>query len=136
MENRITQAEKELRLYYVYELVLNGYPRYKIIEFGRNEWKASDRTIDGYIAEVADMMKNENTKNFEYNFNLMNSRIESLIVKCNLENDKKTLVNLLRLQAEINGLKKDRVEISGEMSIKNIEIIIKDGLEDTSNESI
>lgn len=112
MENRITQAEKELRLYHIYELVLNGYPRYKILEFGRNEWKASDRTIDGYIAEVAEMMKNENTKNFEYNYNLMNSRIEDLIVKCYLENDKKTLVNLLRLQSEINGLKREKVDVS------------------------
>jgi len=120
MENRITQAEKELRLYQVYQMVLNGYPRYKIIEYGRSYWKAVDRTIDGYISEVSNMMKNENTKNFDYNFNLMNSRIEDLINRCYLENDKKTIVNLLRLQSEINGLKKDRIELSGEVKIKTI----------------
>lgn len=112
MENRITQAEKELRLYQVYQMVLNGYPRWKIVEFGRDQWKAVDRTIDNYISEVADMMRNENTKNFDYNFNLMNSRIEDLINRCYSENDKKTIVNLLRLQSEINGLKKERIEMT------------------------
>lgn len=42
----------------------------------------------------------------------MNSRIEDLINRCYSENDKKTIVNLLRLQSEINGLKKDKLDIT------------------------
>lgn len=116
---RITKAEKELRLYQVYHLILNGYPRYKIVLFGEEQWGACARTMDGYIADVADMMNNININNHNYNLNLMNSRIEDLINKCYTENDKKTMVQLLRLQADILGIKAaEKVDITVDFKAK------------------
>lgn len=111
-KDRITIAEKELRIYQIYQMVLNGFPRYKIQVFGKNHWNACERTIDGYISDVAKMMSDHNIKNHEYNLNLMNSRIEDLINKCYNDNDRKTMINLLRLQSDILGLKKQQVDIT------------------------
>ena len=122
---RITAAEKELRVFQVYHMVLNGYPRYKIILFGRDTWNACDRTIDGYISDVNQMMNDINIKNHQHNLSLMNARIEDLINKCYTENDKKTIVNLLKLQSEILGIKAaDKVDItSGGNAITEIKLI-------------
>ena len=108
----ITKAEKEIRLYQVYQMFMNGFPRHKIVEFGRSSWKAYDRTIDGYIAEVANMIKSVNLENIEYNQKLINSRIEDLLVRCYRDNDKKTAFNLIKLQSEVLGVKMNKIDIT------------------------
>ncbi|NBW79606.1 MAG: hypothetical protein EBR27_11435 [Betaproteobacteria bacterium] len=125
-KDRITLAEKELRLYQIYQMVLNGFPRYKIIVYGKNTWNACERTIDGYISDVADMMKSWNIKNHEYNLNLMNSRIEDLINRCYIDNDKKTMVQLLKLQSDVLGLNEQRLQIEGNLN-HNISVIKLNG---------
>jgi hypothetical protein len=112
-KDRITSAEKELRIYQVYQMILNGFPRHKILIYGSGAWKACSRTMDDYISEVNQMMKNHNIKNYDYNLNLMNARIEDLINKCSEDRDKKTMVQLLKLQSDILGLNKQQVELSG-----------------------
>jgi hypothetical protein len=107
-------------------MVLNGFPRHRIITFGKSQWNACDRTTDGYISDVADMMRNKNLENHEYNLNLMNSRIEDLINKCYTENDKKTMVQLLKLQSDILGLNKQKLDItSNGKDISVSEIVVK-----------
>lgn len=125
IKNKITAAEKELRIYQVYELILKGLPRYKIVLYGRDKWDACERSMDNYIGEVYNLMRDYNLKNHEHNLNLMNSRIEDLINKCYNENDKKTMVQLLKLQSDILGLNKIQMDISGniEHSIDVIKLI-------------
>lgn len=125
IKNKITAAEKELRIYQVYELILKGLPRYKIVLYGRDKWDACERSMDNYIGDVYNLMRDHNLKNHEHNLNLMNSRIEDLINKCYDENDKKTMVQLLKLQSDILGLNKIQMDISGniEHSIDVIKLI-------------
>ena len=111
-KDRITIAEKELRIYQIYQMVLNGFPRYKIQVYGKKTWNACERTIDGYISDVAKMMSDVNIRNHEYNLNLMNCRIEDLINKCYNDNDKKTMVQLLKLQSDILGLTKQQIDVT------------------------
>lgn len=110
---RITHAEKELRVFQIYKLIIEGTPRHQLVKFGKEEWGACPRVIDTYISEVNTMLKNTLIDDYKHQLNLMNSRIEDLINRCYLNFDFKTIVNLMKLQSEILGVKSaEKIDVS------------------------
>lgn len=56
-----TNAELEMRVNKVYELLINSWNRYDILQYVRKNWDIEDKQADNYIAKAKEIIK-ENAK--------------------------------------------------------------------------
>ena len=55
---RVSKAEKEQRVQKIFELLVNGLPRYAILQYvaDKTTWNLKARQVDNYIADAAAML--------------------------------------------------------------------------------
>ena len=114
-ENKSTFVETDSRVSLVYRLLLNGMRRREIFQYiaEKTEWGVTERTIDNYIAkardEIAEITENER----ECAYGMARKRLDDLYFKSMKINDYKTCLAIQKEIGDIEGLKNNRIEMSG-----------------------
>jgi hypothetical protein len=111
-----------------------GYTRLSLLEFLTKELEYSQSYSYELIQAASKEFDDRAIQNFGEDLKEDIERFESLYEKAIISNNSKEARELLKEISKLKGHYKERIEISGEMSIKNIEIVIKTNeSEDTSN---
>ncbi len=55
--SKSTNAEIEQRVNKIYELLINSWNRYDIVQYGSKNWNITDRQVDDYIAMAKEIIK-------------------------------------------------------------------------------
>lgn len=71
-----TNAELELRIMTVYEMVVKGATRPFIVRYASENWRVGDRTVDNYLKEVRSRLSD--TFGDEYRENILITQIAKL----------------------------------------------------------
>jgi hypothetical protein len=125
MAMKSTDAEVELRISIIYEMIIKGMSRKYIIRYGSEHWSVSSRTIDEYLkrvnAEIKEVFGNE------YKRNLLSkqlAQLEDLYVKNYKIDDFRECRGIIESRSRMLGLNEpDKLEV------KRIEVEIIDKLE-------
>lgn len=81
MANKSTNAEIELRISTISEMVVKGYTRDKIIRYASAEWKVSERTTDTYLKKAWDKIHKSTNYDLKQEVTLQRARFEDLYSK-------------------------------------------------------
>lgn len=100
-ETRATQAEVENRVAVVVEMILQGYPRHKILSYGLKEWKIRAKGTDTYISKAKKIIKEIANQDSEMEFEKAKARLNDLYSKAFKNKDYRECRNI---QAELNKL--------------------------------
>ncbi len=128
MAEKSTDAEVELRIATVYEMVVKGASRKYIVRYGSETWKVSSRTIDEYLSRVYDEIKE--TYGQKYKENIISkqlAQLDDLYVKNYIIEDFRECRNLIESKSKLLGLNepdKKQLEI---IEVRPIEFTIIDG---------
>lgn len=57
--DRASQAEVSLRVKQIAKLLIDGHPRYRIVQIASEQWGVSDRRVDAYIAKARQIIQEE-----------------------------------------------------------------------------
>jgi hypothetical protein len=82
---RITAAELDARVNKVFELIVNGFTRYQIMQYASLEktgWNVTPRQVDTYIAKATALIANEAEYVRPKEFGKAISRLNDLYQKC------------------------------------------------------
>jgi len=77
-----TDAEIEIRVAKVYDMLIEGTPRPKILQFGSTTWGVSDRTTDEYIKRAKTFLVEQNEKDRDLNRALAIQRLNNIYFRC------------------------------------------------------
>lgn len=105
MAEKSTDAEIELRIATIYEMVVKGASRKYIVRYGSETWKISSRQIDDYLKRVYEEIKETYGK--EYKENLMSkqlAQLDDLYVKNYTIEDFRECRNLIESKSRLLGL--------------------------------
>lgn len=100
---RCTRAEKETRVNKIYELLVAGHTRYKILQYvaTRTDWDLNDRQIDNYIADANAMIAAESEWHRSRELGRAIRRLHDLYASCMKVQD---YAKALATQRELNTL--------------------------------
>lgn len=71
-----TDAEIELRIATLYEMIVKGCSRAYILRYSADKWNIEERTVDTYLANVRDIIKE--TYGQEYKETILNNHLAQL----------------------------------------------------------
>lgn len=101
MGNKSTEAEIDLRVSEVQDLLLNGETRHKIVRFG-SKWGISARQIDDYIAAARERIKEINATSLQENMALVTTNLwrifRASVIEGDLAEANKALMNLAKVK--------------------------------------
>jgi hypothetical protein len=112
-----SKLDKLKRIRLIQELILKDYSTGDIVTHGKEAWGLSERQIHRYISEAYEMFKELSEKNIERRLYFHIQRRMKLLrdlEKKNTKGSTDTALDILDSMAEIEGLKKKRVEMTGE----------------------
>lgn len=114
MAKRVTKAEKELRVSLVVNLLLRSATKSEILRFSaKSGWGLASRTIDDYIAEATQIIKEQGQKRRVNAFDRHLAQLHKLILLAYDKNDLNLVRNLLRDEADLLGLNQpDQLDIN------------------------
>jgi hypothetical protein len=135
-----TYFEVEARVGKIYELILQNYSRYEIIQYVANstDWKIGDRMIDKYIAEAKKILDDANSEKYEEYLKKTKAQLEMLYkIACD-ESNLSEARQIKIAENKILGYERLNIEHSGE--VKTVDILdifkdLKDQLNDDKTES-
>jgi hypothetical protein len=83
-QTKANDAEKEARVNKVYELLVNGFTRYQILQYvtTKTEWKIEARQVDNYIKAANALIANEAEYHRAREIGRAISRLNDLYQKC------------------------------------------------------
>jgi len=102
-----------------------GMSRTSILEFLKSDLKISQPYAYQLIRQASEEFDNRAIQNFGDDLKEDIERFERLYEKAMLDSNMKEARENLKEISKLKGHYKERIEISGEMSIKNIEVVIK-----------
>ena len=105
MAEKSTNAEIELRISTIYEMVVKGTPRRDIVRYGSETWKITSRQIDDYLKIVYDEIKY--TYGDDYKKNILEkqlAQLDDLYVKNYTIEDYKECRNIIESKSKMLGL--------------------------------
>jgi hypothetical protein len=105
MAEKSTDAEVELRISTVYEMVVKGASRKYIVRYGSETWNVSSRTIDEYLSRV--YLEIKETYGEDYKKNILSKQIaqlDDLYVKNYTIEDFRECRNLIESKTKLLGL--------------------------------
>lgn len=85
---RITAAEKDARVNKIFELLVNGFTRYQILQYAssskppKKDWNVTTRQIDSYISEATAMLTTEAEYIRPKEFGKAIARLNDLYQRC------------------------------------------------------
>lgn len=104
-----TKKEMTDRVLEVKELLLQGYVRHEIIQYGSEKWQVCDRQIEELMQRANQMLDEINMIDAKDNLKLLTGNMWKLFRKCLKENDKRLAAELLREIGKLRGLYNERV---------------------------
>jgi len=105
MAEKSTDAEVELRIATVYEMVVKGAARKYIVRYGSETWNVSSRTIDEYLNRV--YLEIKETFGQEYKESIISkqlAQLDDLYVKNYTIEDFRECRNLIETKSKLLGL--------------------------------
>lgn len=103
--DRLTDAERALRIGEVHNLLVNGVRRADILRHASNkEWGVSSRTVDDYIARATAEIKAAATVDKEERLGRSLRRLENLYQATQRIQDHKTSLSVVKTEADLLGL--------------------------------
>ena len=113
-----TKAELSQRLTEVQSLILQGYTRHAILQYG-SKWNLSDRQIDDYIAQATALIKEINQASIQDNLAVITSNLwdtfRSAKADKNLSEQHKVLMSIAKIKGldlhTINHIIEDKREL-------------------------
>jgi hypothetical protein len=121
---KITQAEKEFRISFIFKMIVGGTTGYNAIvrkcKKLHPEWKVTDRQIRNYISEAYNEIKECSSYNRDHYFGLVSTRLEDLYETSNETNDKPMCLSILREEIRLHGLVTEKFELNGNIQLQNI----------------
>lgn len=115
-----TNAEIELRVSIVSEMLIKGQGRGKIIRYGSENWNVGERQIENYIAKAWEKIEKNTDYDIRREIQLQRARFEDLFQKNYTIQDYREARQVLDSIAKLLGLnepEKHRVEHSGEIKV-------------------
>jgi hypothetical protein len=130
MGSKSTKIEVLQRVSEVQKLLLDGYTRSYILQYG-SKWSLSDRQIDDYIRMANDQIKEVNLATLQDNLGMISANLWQLFrearVKDNISEQHKILMSLAKLkgldQMIINHVIEDKRELA-DMSDAELDSIL------------
>lgn len=121
---KCTKAEKAARVALIYRLLISGMRRREVLQYVRTktDWEVGDRSIDKYIHDATEEIKEVTTEEIEAARGMAYKRLDTLYYKSLLINDYKTALAVQKEMNDLFGLKTTKIEHSGDMGV----IIIDD----------
>ncbi len=98
-----TKAELDQRVSEVQALLLQGYTRSYILQYG-SKWGISDRQIEEYMAKASINLKEINSITLQENMALIASNLWDLFRKAKVDNDLSEQHKILMSLAKLKGL--------------------------------
>ena len=105
MAKKSTDAELELRIAIIYEMVVKGASRKYIVRYGSETWKISSRQIDDYLKRVYEDIKE--TYGEDYKKDILSkqlAQLDDLYVKNYTIEDFRECRNLIESKNKLLGL--------------------------------
>lgn len=105
MSKKSTDAELELRIAIIYEMVVKGASRKYIVRYGSETWKISSRQIDDYLKRVYEDIKE--TYGEDYKKDILSkqlAQLDDLYVKNYTIEDFRECRNLIESKNKLLGL--------------------------------
>jgi len=117
--NRVSDIEIIERIGAVYQGLMKGWSRTKLIQYGSNVWGVGTRQVDNYIKRARGIVLGEVTKNMVYDYKLAILRLTELYSKAQAENNYLACRFILNDLHKIQGLytTKVHVQIDGEVNV-------------------
>ena len=118
---KATDAEIELRIATIYEMVIKGCSRAFIVRFTAENWKIEERQTNSYLMTVKDKIKN--TYGQEYKETILSNhlaQLENLYEKNYTIEDFRECRNIIDSRNKLLGLnaaQKTDVDVKGELKI-------------------
>lgn len=112
---KATNAEIEQRISEVYQLVVNGARRAKILRHATDSgWDINERQIDRYIARATDMMREAAIVDREKELGRAIARLHDLYERAHADGNHATSLAILREMTQLTGVAAAaKLEISG-----------------------
>ena len=127
-----TDAEIELRIATIYEMIVKGCSRAYILRYSADNWNIEERTVDSYLSKVRDLIKE--TYGDEYKESILNNhlaQLEDLYIKNYTIEDFRECRNIIESKNKMLGLnaaEKIQTEHSGEIKSSNLSNMSTDEL--------
>ncbi len=120
-----TDAEIELRIATIYEMIVKGCSRAYILRYSADKWNIEERTVDSYLSKVRDLIKE--TYGDEYKESILNNhlaQLEDLYIKNYTIEDFRECRNIIESKNKMLGLNAAE-KIQTEITNKPKKLIIK-----------
>jgi hypothetical protein len=112
-----TKEIKDKRIKQVIEMLNNGKYRHEIVYDLSKEWNCSTRNVDKYLQASYKLLATNFDKNM---LETLLSKYDFLYKRCLAKNDDKTATAILTQIAKITGVSNEKIEITGELGIREI----------------
>ena len=104
-KEKSTNAEIELRVSVIYDMIIKGCSRKEIVQFGSNKWSITNRQVDDYIAKANDDIKEVYGQDYkEMIINKQLAQLDDLYNKNYQLNDLRECRNLIESKSKLLGL--------------------------------
>lgn len=112
-KTKSTDAEVELRINTVYEMVVKGASRKYIVRYASENWNVSSRTVDEYLNRVYEEIKE--TYSDEYKSSILSkqlAKLDDLYVKNYTIEDFRECRNIIESVSKLLGLTTSKVDVT------------------------
>lgn len=104
-KEKSTNAEIELRVSIIYDMIIKGCSRKEIVQFGSNKWNITNRQVDDYIAKANNDIKEVYGQDYkEMIINKQLAQLDDLYNKNYQLNDLRECRNLIESKSKLLGL--------------------------------
>lgn len=116
-----TKAELSQRLTEVQSLILQGYTRHAILQYG-SKWNLSDRQIDDYTAKATALIKEINKASIQDNLAIITTNQFQLLIQAKKDGNLAVARQLLMDLAKLKGLEQTYINhtISDVRDLENV----------------
>lgn len=126
----------EDRVSQVYDWMLSGWPRHKMVAEGKKLWDVLPRAVDEYIAKAKALFYEMVAKDREEAYSKHLARLEHLYSECVKNKDRRTAAQVTKQIAELQNLLTQRVDVTTNgQSVNKITIEIVDGAKDKGEQA-
>ncbi len=116
-----SQAELELRIEQVYNMLIDGNTRYSIVQSGSKEWNISNRQVDDYIKLATIKIKEHAKETIEDFTNEAKAKFRKLFNIAMKNKDYHEARQIIATASDVLGYSKVKVEHSGLINISDDE---------------
>jgi len=120
---KATAAEKELRIKTIRRLLIAGVNRSTIIEYCELRFCISPKTVYKYFDVINDELREESSKDKEFNYGMAVARMEKALLDCETSKDMTNRVRILADLSKLQGLITHKIKGDEEDGALRIEFV-------------